>query len=674
MGRKIKHRGGRTLAAILIVVMMVSLLPTTAMAAEAKPFVPKPGYATDFIAKCDGQAWFINEVEKILNANKKTLDNIDSIADLDIVKSLGFKDMGIDGKIPAAIGELRELRYLFLSGNNLSGAIPASLFALSKLQNIDLAGNNYAGDIPMGFGTMPSLTHLNLRSNAWTDTIPVDILGNKKIEFLDVSSNKLSGAMPEFAAMTALKYLAVSDNDWSEGAIPNLAPLTKLVSLSMWNCNRAGEIPGFIYTLTDLQILDLAENALTGEFSSAVTSLTKLQLLILGNNKLEGVVPAGIGLLPDMTVLDISHNRLRGHLPADILNIPTVYAENNYLTGSVAASLTNNEKNFVDGETSEQYQLISTQSKVRIYEDKTTNVYPLLRNKSYKTGSATDKPVLRPDEYELVYDSMKIEVTIDAAGIHVKALVELTGSDLAELEIRIKDNTGSDYSTVKLILTTDAVSSGGGGSSDTVIDEDDPPLSDWHNPYINGFPGGTFKPEDDVTREQIAKMVVAALGIDENTAHAVSYTDVASNRWSYAYIESATECGYLNGFGNGIFGPERAMTRAELATCLVRIAEKMGRVAEGDARVFSDVTGDEWYAEYVAKAAKLGLVNGYEDGSFRPDKSVTRAEAVTMINRMLGRDPNTAAELRTVACPFGDIKSEHWAYLQVLEASLGHEH
>lgn len=180
---------------MLVLLILLGTL-STSMASAA--FIPKgtTAYAKDFIANCEGQQWFIDEVERLLNANQKTINNLNSSADLNVIKALGFADKNITGKIPKAIGELKELQYLFLNGNHLSGEIPAGLFALPKLKNIDLSGNNYAGAIPDGFGGMASLETLMLRGNAYTGTVPSSILSNTKLKDLDVSSNKLSGAMP----------------------------------------------------------------------------------------------------------------------------------------------------------------------------------------------------------------------------------------------------------------------------------------------------------------------------------------------------------------------------------------------------------------------------------------------------------------------------------------------
>ena len=208
-------RFSKGIGTIVIAVIMLSLccMPGYGLEKWNSP-LPSTDYAKTFIEKCEGQEWFIQEVERLLNLEQKTLDTIEGPEAFQNIKALGFKDEEVEGKIPAAIGELTELRYLFLSGNHLSGEIPAELFTLSKLENIDLTENDYAGSIPEGFGTMASLAHLSLRGNAFTGTIPSDLFSDTRITFLDVSDNHLSGAIPAaLNQMTSLEYLNLSEND-----------------------------------------------------------------------------------------------------------------------------------------------------------------------------------------------------------------------------------------------------------------------------------------------------------------------------------------------------------------------------------------------------------------------------------------------------------------------------
>ena len=89
---------------------------------------------------------------------------------------------------------------------------------------------------------------------------------------------------------------------------------------------------------------------------------------------------------------------------------------------------------------------------------------------------------------------------------------------------------------------------------------------------------------------------------------------------------------------------------------------------------FSDVPKNRWYSDYIQKAVQYGLINGYTDGTFRPNQNIPRAEAVTMINRMLNRDYATATELQKVTCPFPDVAKEYWGYGDIMEASIAHNH
>lgn len=694
---------------LLTLIMLMSLLPGVTVFAASGDFVPSAGmsaYARSFYDACEGETWFVNYIEALLNSEQKSLNNISGQDEFKNIKAIGLDDAGIEGKIPAAIGELFNLQYLFLGGNNLSGDIPAELFSLDKLQNIDLSGNNYSGAIPSGFGGMQSLTVLNLKNNSYSGTIPTEILNNTQIEVLNLMGNKLTGQIPAgIKNMTSLTYLNLSNNTWG-GTMPDLTGLSSLIALSMWDCGFTGEIHNSVYALTNLQILDLAENGFTGEISSSIGNLTKLEYLTLANNRLEGVIPQEIDKLAALEEINLADNYLRGEIPdafdaaslamIDLRNnylrgiVPStledkynagalVYLQNNYLTGTFLKGMTYNDKNFADGASTEQYQLASTYTTLQIFEDKTVNIYTSLRNKSYTSGNTTQKVLLKPDEYTLSYDNTLVEVTIDANGIYVRALAALPKSDGVTITIQILANDGSSYSTVVVSLTTDTlsgggISAGGGGGGGGVTNPDEPETLETHNPYINGYPDGTFQPNGNVTREEIAKMLIVALQIEERSPGVGSYDDVAKDRWSYAYVETATERGYLEGYGDGVFGPSNSMTRAELATALVRIAEKLG-MAEGDETVgFTDVSEDKWYASYVEKAAQLGLVTGYEDGTFRPENTVTRAEAVTMINRMLDRDPETAQALKEMDCPFSDVAQGHWAYLNILEASETHEH
>ena len=195
-----------------------------------------------------------------------------------------------------------------------------------------------------------------------------------------------------------------------------------------------------------------------------------------------------------------------------------------------------------------------------------------------------------------------------------------------------------------------------------------------HQPYISGYPDGRFQPERTTSREEVAKMIAIA-SESELLEYQGAYDDVDESRWSASYIETVTDLGCFQGYGGGIFNPESSMTRAEFAAFMVQYAEAEGIELESSDATFSDVAESDWFASAVDKVAGSGLVQGYPDQTFRPQQYVTRAEAVTMLNRLLGRDPETE-ELQDPGifdlCPFSDLETDHWAYLDIMEASVEH--
>ena len=654
-----------------------------------------------------------------------TLDAVTGPGDFSNIKALGLRDRGIRGSIPRAIGELTELRYLWLSGNSLSGSIPAELFELPNLVEIDLSGNSYSGPIPDGFGTMQSLRRLTLSGNAYTGAVPETILSNTRLTILNLEGNRLGsgrGLPEDIGRMTGLEYLNLSDNTWEAGTMPDLTGMDNLISLSLWCCGLTGGIHGSIFGLGSLQILDLSKNSMSGEIPKGIGSLVGLEYLSLSSNGFTGTVPSALERLVKLRKLDLSDNLLSGLL-SDVFGSPaledislggnywrgtvprtltdryeagaTVNLEGCYLTGDALRSMTDNAGNFADGAATEQYRLIASQDPIQVYRDKPTDIYASLRNRSLLTGNTDRKTLLSPWEYELEYDSAKLEVTVTDGGINARALSDLPLPAGTSIGIWIMGNDGSDYSKVTIKLTTDTVvsttpgggSGGGGGSAEpeaqpdlTEIGDEKTPTTDMHQPYINGYPDGTFRAAGQISREEAAAMLIRALGTETSDHSPPTFPDVPGGRWSYAYIEEAASLGIMEGYPNGRFSPQGNMTRAELATVLVRLAERQGTDTADNSGLgtgvagFSDLDAGAWYYDSVASAAALGYVNGYPDGTFRPNGRVTRAEAVAMTNRMLGRDPSTAAALAAADCPFSDIGAEHWAYMDVLEASLTHPH
>ena len=187
-----------------------------------------------------------------------------------------------------------------------------------------------------------------------------------------------------------------------------------------------------------------------------------------------------------------------------------------------------------------------------------------------------------------------------------------------------------------------------------------------HPRYINGASDGLFRPGSALSRAELAKIIFDLGDYPEGEA---AFNDVEEGRYFTAPVNALAAAGILNGYSDGSFQPARPVTRAEFVTILMRLS---GKHAEGT-NDFPDVPEGRFFTEAVAVAQENGWVNGYNDGTFRPDNPVTRAEAVTMVNRYLGRKADRAAvDAHPEYRFFPDVAKGTWYYYEVMEASIEH--
>lgn len=193
-----------------------------------------------------------------------------------------------------------------------------------------------------------------------------------------------------------------------------------------------------------------------------------------------------------------------------------------------------------------------------------------------------------------------------------------------------------------------------------------PALLTAHVRYMEGFPEGTFQPDKQLTRAQAAQMVYRLLAAPDSGMGPCSYADVPASQW---YAKAVTALCRLGLFDDGSqFRPEDIITRAEFVDLLVRLQPE----AQGQA-VFSDVPAWHWAAQQIGAAVQLGWINGYPDGTFKPDKGLSRAEACTIINRMTGRTGDTAQATKIIGLGlYSDVTIDYWAALTIAEASVSH--
>lgn len=184
-------------------------------------------------------------------------------------------------------------------------------------------------------------------------------------------------------------------------------------------------------------------------------------------------------------------------------------------------------------------------------------------------------------------------------------------------------------------------------------------------PYLSGYEDGSVRPDNRITREEVLSLFYGLLANSDKGQinGTASFKDLSTSNWSTPAIQYFLQKGLVNGYEDGTFRPSAAMTRAELVAILVQFLPKTSGQA---ATSFSD-SGSHWAKSAIEQAAAAGWVNGYEDGSFRPDQSITRAETIVLLNRALGRTPNP--EQLAGKKGFSDLDSGHWAYYHLLESS-----
>ena len=193
--------------------------------------------------------------------------------------------------------------------------------------------------------------------------------------------------------------------------------------------------------------------------------------------------------------------------------------------------------------------------------------------------------------------------------------------------------------------------------------------TDKHTTSMTGYGNGLFGPEDKVTRAQVAQIFYRLIK-DNNVKITVNFTDVPDDAWYATAVNTLGSLGIVGGIGDGRFDPNRPITRAEFCV----IATRFGKVVSTVENPFSDINAQDWYYTAVTTAASYDWVTGMGDGSFRPYDVITRAQAATIINRMLGAAADRAYVDEYVTNPYRDVAPTHWAYYQIMEASIAHDH
>ena len=305
------------------------------------------------------------------------------------------------------------------------------------------------------------------------------------------------------------------------------------------------------------------------------------------------------------------------------------------------------------------------------------------------TATAGTGGSITPAGVTTVQEGGSQSYTIKAdSGYHISD-VKVNGVSVRAVESYTFTNVRSNQ-TIAVTFSRNSSGGGGGGGGHTKPSDPDEDIPDepgpadpfdtgvgnWlntkdHNAYLGGYGGGLFGPDDNMTRGQAAQMFYNLL-LDKDVPITVSFTDVAPDTWYATAVNTLASLGIVTGYGNGQFGPDDSITRAQFTTIAMRFAN----LDTSGENIFTDVSEDDWFYEFVVGAIKYGWIGGYPDGRFGPNDTITRAQVTTIVNRMLGRSADEDYVERNIEelTRFTDVPDTHWAYYNIMEATNAHDY
>ena len=220
------------------------------------------------------------------------------------------------------------------------------------------------------------------------------------------------------------------------------------------------------------------------------------------------------------------------------------------------------------------------------------------------------------------------------------------------------------------------------GYTETVEDEVDditavllPALqanTDDHYSYLIGYADGTVRPNGKITRAEVATIFFRLLDDDTRAKYWSSgnnFSDVSADKWYNNAVSTLSNMGVIGGYADGTFRPDAPISRAEFAKIAVSFTQNNGSAVYN---YFTDVKTTDWFAPYVTAAKDAGLIEGYSDGSFKPESKITRAEACAIVNRTLGRKPSKAHMKISDRIDWPDVQTTDWFYEDIMEATNSH--
>ena len=191
---------------------------------------------------------------------------------------------------------------------------------------------------------------------------------------------------------------------------------------------------------------------------------------------------------------------------------------------------------------------------------------------------------------------------------------------------------------------------------------------------MRGDSDGNFYPDRNISRAEAAALIARLnANYSEGTKYSSSLTDVAAEEWYASAVNFCASSGLITGYDDGTFLPNNQITRQEFCAIVARYLS-LNNAGEAN---FSDVNEDIWGAGYISQLAGKGIINGYEDGTFAPNAPIKRCEVVKILNGVFDRTPDTSTvndNIGNYSVRIPDVSANHWAYYEILEAAIEHDH
>jgi len=193
-----------------------------------------------------------------------------------------------------------------------------------------------------------------------------------------------------------------------------------------------------------------------------------------------------------------------------------------------------------------------------------------------------------------------------------------------------------------------------------------------HMQYVQGVGNNIFQPGRDMTRAETAQLFYNLL-LDKDIDITKQFPDVPQDKWYALPVGTLASLGLIDGYPDGTYRPDGNMTRAEFTAITVKFAAAFPEIAQDSP--FNDVVSDHWAFKHIMAAVSFNWVEGYGDGRFAPEDFITRAEVVTLVNRMLKRVPDSEyIDAHAELLRFDDVPGTYWQYYGIMEAFHAHEY